>query len=108
LQRWLRKTASIAGLLFSNLTDETEPLAGNGSDQALLRPTVAHCLTDRRNAATERRFGDDTTIPHRSDQLILADHFPAVADKILQKIKHLGFDRNEIRPPPQLLQLDIK
>ncbi len=87
---------------------ETEPFSYNGSYQALLLAAVANGVTDCGDTAAERRFRNDAPIPHRRDQLILADHVITIADQILQKVKHLRFDANEVHAPPQFPPFDVK
>src|SRR5207249_3845093 len=54
--------------------------------------TVAERVAGGIDAAAERRVGDDTPLPDRAHQIVLADDPVAIADQVLQQVEHLRFD----------------
>jgi hypothetical protein len=76
-------------LLYS--ADKAEALAQHGTDEALLLAGVAHRPTRSVDPAGERRVGHNPPAPDRGEQIVLAHHPFAVADKKQQKIEHLRF-----------------
>jgi hypothetical protein len=79
--------------------DETYALAGKRADDVLVLAVVAHRLACRIDAAGQRRFGHDPSVPHSLDEIVLADDAVAVAQEVDQQVEHLRLDRNQRRSP---------
>ena len=60
------------------------------------------------DSAAERRVGNDPSLPDFSNQLVLGDNARAMADQIMEEVKNLGFDRNDIASAPQLTPLGVE
>ena len=73
-----------------HLADETESLAGDGSDQALLFAAVADRLAHRIDMAGQGRLGDDPPAPDRLQQIVLADDMIAVPHQMEQQSNTCG------------------
>ena len=75
--------------------DETQTPSQDRSDQALLLAVVSDRTSRRIDPAGQRGFGDDTPVPDRSQQGVLADDPVAILDQMQQKIEYLRLDRNQ-------------
>jgi hypothetical protein len=75
----------LADRLFSlaHHADETDPFAVRRANEALLLAAVPDRAARRIDTRAQRRFRDDPPIPHRTQQIILADNPLAVADHVL-------------------------
>ena len=74
---------------FADLADEADALALHRADQALRPAAVADGLAHGIDAAGQRRFGHHATVPHRFDQVVLADHALAIAHQMHEQVEHL-------------------
>ena len=61
--------------------DETETPARYGADQLLFFAAVADRLAGGVDTAGQGGFRDDPTLPHRGDQIVLADDSVAILDQ---------------------------
>jgi hypothetical protein len=97
-----------AGWLLVHNSDEAKALARNGTDQLLFLAVV----TDRRSrgvdAAGQRRFRYDAPLPHRSNEIILANDAIAILQQIDQQVEYLRFDGNGLRTAAQLTPVGIE
>ena len=55
-----------------------------------------------------RVLRNDSAVPHFGNQIILADNTFAIADEVLQEVKDLRFDRDDIASTPQFTPLGIE
>jgi hypothetical protein len=89
-------------------TDETNPLAGDGTDQRLPLAAVADRPTGGIDAAGQGGFGDDSPVPDRFDELVLGDDPLAVSHQMDQQIEDLRLDRHKLRTAPELAAIDVQ
>jgi hypothetical protein len=95
-------------LLFPHRGYKPKSLAGNSADQALRFPAVSNRMPDSSNPAADRGFRDNAAAPDHRDQLVFAYNAFAVGDKILQKIKDLGLDRDQLGSAPELPAVSVQ
>ena len=93
--------------LLSDCALKAKALPRQGLDQSLIPTIVADRGAHRIDACIQGRVGNDTTLPNRSKQIVLADHAVAVADQIHQQVEHLRLDSNRLIRSPQLAAIDI-
>ena len=94
--------------LLAHRADKAETLARDRADDVLLFATVADRLAHRRDAAAQRRFGDNAPAPDRGDDIVLGDNTVAVLKQIDKEIKDLRLDLNLSRAAPQLAAADVE
>jgi hypothetical protein len=73
-----------------------------------LLAAVADRVSDGRDPATQRRIGDDSSVPDLGKNVILADDAVAIEDEIPQQIEHLRFNRQDVFSAPQFAPLRIE
>ena len=93
---------------FLDGADEPEAFAGERADQALLLAAVADRLAHRVDVTGQGRFGDDPPVPHRLQQIVLADDAFAVAHQVDQQVEDLRPNRNDLGPPGELPPVRVK
>ena len=81
-----------------HLADEAEPPPDERPDQALTLPVVADGPARRRDAAAERRVGDEAVAPDAVEQLVLGDDAVAVLDQVGEDVEDLRLER-DVRAP---------
>jgi hypothetical protein len=96
------------GCPFQYLSDKPEALARQRFDQPLSLPAISERNARGIDGRRQRRLGYDAAIPHRIDQIVLANDALAVGDKVHQEIEHLGFDRNEVSAATQFAPRLVK
>ena len=69
---------------------------------------VANGGSSRIDAIAECRFRNNTAIPDRSNEIVLADHTLAVSDQIREKIKDLRLHGHESSPAAELTAAGIE
>src|SRR6185437_7752524 len=90
------------------VADETNTLAGIGLDQDLIFTGVADGLARSGDARAERRFRNDASVPHRSNQVIPAHHAIFVLQKIDQQIENLRFHGDRLGMARKLTLLTVE
>ena len=90
-----------------NMSDEPEAALVLRANERLVVAVVAERPPGCVNAAAERSFGYNSTVPDGIDQLILADNPIMVAYQVNDKIEDLRFDMNEFATPAQLLLAEV-
>src|SRR5262249_61304999 len=93
---------------FFDRADETEALAVNRADQALLFAAVVDRLPHSIDVACQRRVGHDSAVPDSLNQIVLADHALPVLQQIDQQVEHLRSDRDLPGPTCQLPPLNVE
>jgi hypothetical protein len=86
-------------LQFVNVADEPKTFAGERPDQTLFLATVPDCLAHRIDVTGQGGFGNDPPVPHRLEQVVLADDVFAVLNQVDQEVERLRAYRNDLRPP---------
>nr|WP_249127735.1 hypothetical protein [Bradyrhizobium lablabi] len=90
-----------------NVPDEAKAALVQRPNERLVVPIVAERAPRSVDPAAERSFRDDSTVPDRLDQLILADDPVVVAHEIGNEVEDLRFDMNEFASPAQLLLAEV-
>ena len=92
-----------------DVADEAEAALVQRADQRLLVAVVADRAPRRADARIQRRVGDQPSLPHRVEQLVLADDPVAMPHQIGEHVEHLRLDRHGRAGVPQLLphQIDL-
>ena len=92
-----------------DLADEAEAALVQRADQRLLVAVVADRAPRRADARIERRVGDHPSLPHRLEQLVLADDPVAMPHQIGEHVEDLRLDRHGRAGVPQFLphQIDL-
>ena len=78
------RLSCFADLVDLDLADEAVALAGDRAHQPLFLAGIADGLAHRIDVAGDRRFRDDPAVPHRLEQVVLADDAIAVVDELQQ------------------------
>jgi hypothetical protein len=91
-----------------DLANETDSLAQQRADQALLRAVVANRVPRDADPSIKCRVGNNPSSPYCAKQVILADHALAIAYQIFQKIENLRFDRTQDAIPAQFAPFNIE
>jgi hypothetical protein len=91
-----------------NVADKPDTLARDRPDQALLVPAVADCFAHRVDMAGQSRLGDDSPVPHRVEQVVLADDALAVPHQEKQQVEDLWPDRNRAGLPHEFPPVGIE
>ena len=95
-------------LLLPHCAHETEALARQRPDQALVVATVADRVPRDIEASGQRRIRDDAPLPDGADEIILANNALSVADQEIEKIENLRRDRNHIFTATQLAPISVE
>ena len=77
------------------------------ANEQLVVAIVTDRPTHRAHTRTQRRLGDDSTLPHRIYQFFPADDPIAIANQMNKQIEDLRFDRNDLACTAQLVTRDI-
>ena len=80
-----------------HLADEAESALVDGADHLLRAAVVADRAPRRADARVERRVRHHAPLPHRLEQLVLADDAIAVLQQIGEHVEHLRLDRHGLR-----------
>src|SRR5262249_6078536 len=89
-------------------SDETNPLAGQGADEALLLSCVIDGASHGVYAGTQCRFRDDPPIPDCCNQVVLADDSVTIFDQVFEEIEHPRCHGNQLRPATQLAAVGVE
>jgi|SRR6476660_8422803 hypothetical protein len=93
---------------FLNSANEPIPPVRQGTNKALLLAVVTNRATNCADAAAERRFRNDASIPDVGNQIVSADDSAAISYKMQQDTENLRFNRDNIGPPPQLISVGVE
>jgi hypothetical protein len=74
----------------------------------LLIAVVADCAACGIDAADERRFGHDPSVPDRDEEVILANDATAVLNQIAQQIEDLRLHRHGSQSTAELPTLRVQ
>ncbi len=96
------------GCTVADLADEAEAALVQRADEQLVVAGVADRLASGVDAARQRRLRNDSSVPDRLDQLVLADDASAVANQVEQKVEHLRLHVHDLAAAAQLLLGDIE
>ena len=99
---------SQGALFFSNGPHETEALAGDGADPALLLPIVTDGPSNGVDPCADGRIRDDARAPDPRKKLIPADDVITVPDQEFEEIEHQRLERNQFRSRSQLATLRVE
>ena len=69
---------------------------------------VPDCVARRVHAAGQRGFRDDSAVPHRGDQVVLANYAIPASDQKFQKIEDERLDRDEAITSAEFTPIGIK
>ena len=94
--------AAARGLLL-HLADEAESALVDRADHLLRAAVVADHAPRRADARVERRIRHHAALPHRLEQLVLADDAVAVLQQIGEHVEHLRLDRHGLPGAAQFL-----
>ena len=95
-------------LRFPNRTDETKALARQRLDQALFLTGIADCSPGGIQARCQRRVGYAAPIPNGFDEVVLADNSLPVADQVIDQVKYLWRDGDDVCPAMQLAPVGVE
>src|SRR5262252_3675346 len=90
-----------------DIADEAKPALVECANEALVVAAVAERAPRGADEGAQRRLRDDAALPHRIDQLVLADDAIAVANQVNQEIEHLRLDVNDRARVSQLMACNI-
>jgi hypothetical protein len=79
-----------------------------GAKEALLLAAVADRIARRIDPRAQCRFRDDPPLPHRSQQIVLADDALAVADRVFEEVKNLRLEGDQRAAAAQLAPRGIQ
>src|ERR1700720_2396402 len=88
--------------LLAHGAHEANPLTMRGANEALLLAAVADRAARGIDPRAQRRFRDDPRVPHRTQQIVLADDAFAVADRVFEGVENLRLKRDQRPAAPQL------
>ena len=77
------------------------------TNEALVVTAVAERAPGRADARAECALRNDTTVPNRVEQFVLADASIAVANEVDKRIEYLRLDVNNRAGAPHLVPRDI-
>ena len=86
-----------------HLADEAESALVDRADHLLRTAVVADHAARRADARVERRIRHHAALPHRLEQLVLADDAVAVLQQIGEHVEHLRLDRHGYAGAAQFL-----
>ena len=76
----------------AHAADKAEPFTVHGANEALRRPAVADRATRRVDPRAHVCFGNDSSVPYGSQQIVLADHLLAIADQVFEEVENLRLE----------------
>src|SRR5262249_35105377 len=94
--------------ILAHLADKSNPLARQGPYQALGRTVVPDGRACRVDAAAERRFRDDASIPYGGEQIVPARHAVSAADQEFEQVEDLRLELDELRSAAELTPLRVE
>src|SRR3989442_1740277 len=90
------------GRLFPHLADKADASAGDGADEFLLFSLVSDGVPRGIDSTAQGGIRDDSSLPDRRQQIILAHDVISVPDQVQEEIEHLRFDLHHSAAVTQL------
>ena len=105
----LAAVAAPAGpLRFQHGSDETEALARQCLDEALLFAGIADRRPGDIEAGRQRRIGHAAPVPDDVDEVVFADDALPVADQVIEQVEYLRGYGDDVRPAMQLAPVGVE
>jgi len=89
-------------------TDKSETLAWQRLDQALFLAGVANCTPGDIQAGRQRCIRHAAPIPNGIDEVVFTDDTLPVPDHVIQQVKYLGRNGDNLRPTIQLAPVSVE
>jgi hypothetical protein len=88
--------------------DKSEAPARDCLDQALGLAAIADSGAYRVDPRAQRRLGNNTSMPHRREQIVLAHHAFSVLDEISQQVEDLWLDGDQPASATELTAVSVE
>jgi len=95
-------------LRFQHGSDETEALARQCLDEALLFAGIADRRPGDIEAGRQRRIGHAAPVPNDVDEVVFADDALPVADQVIEQVEYLWGYGDDVRPAMQLAAIGVE
>lgn len=88
--------------------DEANPLARDGTDEALLLAVIADRASRGVDPAVECRVRDNPSTPHQRNQVVPGDDAIAIFQQMNQQVEHLRLHRDQMAVTAQLTTIGVE